>query len=94
MDGTGGGLEISWQEKTATSSLLEATGAISVLVTGDRVQCDAKLKVHSYGSPIESFVVRLPADMELAEFNQPGLRLTVNDSVGESAGSSKSRCGD
>lgn len=82
VDGTGGNLELAWQEKNAQPSLMEATGSVLVTVGADRVECNAKLKVRGYGSPIDSFTVRLPPGMDLVALSQPGLRLsTVNNAA-------------
>ena len=76
VDGTGGSLALSWQERSERPTMLESTGSVLVAVNGQRIECSAKLKVRSYGSPIDSFAVRLPPDMELVAFHQPGLKLS------------------
>lgn len=84
VDGTGGELGLSWGETNESPSMLEATGTVLMAVNGGRIQCDARLKVHSYGAPIDSFVVRLPPEMELNAFNPPGFRLSVVSTAEES----------
>jgi hypothetical protein len=84
VDGTGGELGLSWSEANESPSMLEATGTVLMAVNGGRIQCDAKLKLRSYGAAIDSFVVRLPPEMELNAFNPPGFRLSVVSSTDES----------
>ncbi len=77
VDGTGGNLELAWQEKSERPTLLEANGSLLVSITGERVECNAKLKIRSYGAPIDAFSVRLPPEMDLVAGSQPGFRVTT-----------------
>lgn len=77
VDGTGGNLELAWQEKSERPTMLEANGSLLISVTGERVECNAKLKVRSYGAPIDAFSVRLPPEMDLVAGSQPGFRITT-----------------
>jgi hypothetical protein len=79
VDGTGGTIDLSWSERRIASPVLEATGLIRVAVDSNRIECDARLTVRSYGAPVDSFVVRLPPGMEWMSLYQPGFRFTKLD---------------
>ena len=73
--GVGGDFQLAWRarraEQAAAAPVLEADAAIRASFDGARhVSSDARLKVRNYGGPLESFVVRLPAGMELTPSDQ------------------------
>jgi hypothetical protein len=79
--GAAGDLQLAWRPKLAStaaeSGQLDANGEISVRVQSEhRVTSDARLRVRSYGPPLESFRVRLPPGMELLPL-PPGAGIRV-----------------
>ncbi len=73
--GVGGDFQLAWRarraEQAAVAPVLEADATIRASFEGTRhVSSDARLKVRNYGGPLESFVVRLPAGMELTPSDQ------------------------
>lgn len=75
--GPGGDLQLSWQPAQGMSAesrqLLDASGEIQVRVEGrNLIRSEARLKVRSFGSPVETFRVRLPAGMEWVPTNPTG----------------------
>jgi len=85
--GPGGDLEITWQPAQGMSAeakqLLDASGEIAVKIEGrNRIGSDARLKVRSFGSPVETFRVRLPAGMEWVPTNPTGYTVTPVSAAG------------
>lgn len=73
---------ITWRAGSATAmqvrQLVETHTALSVRMEGKRrVTCEAKIKLKSLRTPLETFVVRLPPGMRLLSFDQPNLQLNV-----------------
>jgi hypothetical protein len=89
--GCGGDLQLTWQPALGMSAearqLLDASGEILVRVGGrNLIGSDAKLKIRSFGSPIDTFRVRLPAGMEWVPTNPMGYSVTpVTAAGGEKA---------
>lgn len=89
--GLGGDTSVSWTEGAAqavrAAPTLEATGTVLVRTEGPRrVTSEARLRVRSYGVPLETFRVRLPAGMELFPLNEPGYRVAVIESLPDESG--------
>ena len=68
--GATGDLALEWRKMDAatsdSASAIEASGEILVKVEGERmISAEAKLRVRSFGAPIDSFRVQLPPSMEL-----------------------------
>jgi hypothetical protein len=85
--GSGGDLQLTWQAAQAMSAearqLLDASGEIVVKIEGrNRIGSDARLKVRSFGSPVETFRVRLPAGMELVPTNPTDYTVTPVSAAG------------
>lgn len=80
--GAAGDMQLVWRPKLAGATLesgqLDANGEISVRVQSEhRITSDARLRVRSYGPPLDSFRVRLPPGMELLPLPPGnGIRLT------------------
>ena len=80
--GIRGEVAVSWSAGAApanrTPAVLEAHSSIRVTVLGPQhLHSEARLKVRSFGGPVESFQVRLPEGMRLAEpLPQHGFRVT------------------
>ncbi|MCE9525581.1 MAG: hypothetical protein K8R36_05965 [Planctomycetales bacterium] len=75
--GPGGDLQLTWQPAAEISAearqLLDASGEVTVRIESrNRIGSDARLKVRSFGSPVETFRVRLPAGMEWVPTNPTG----------------------
>ncbi|MFV1964083.1 MAG: hypothetical protein ACC628_01575 [Pirellulaceae bacterium] len=85
VESSGGTLDLSWREREPTQPMLQATGTLAYAINGTRIECDAKLKLHSHGAPQRSFVVRLPPGMELKSTNVPGLRVTLENGGSQNA---------
>jgi hypothetical protein len=67
--GPAGDIELAWQKGREPAApgpaLLESSGEITVKVEGEnRISSDARLRVRSFGGPLESLRVRLPPGME------------------------------
>ncbi|MGI8978420.1 MAG: hypothetical protein ACR2FY_04270 [Pirellulaceae bacterium] len=85
--GPGGDLQLTWQPAQGMSAearqLLDASGEIVVRIEGrNRIGSDARLKVRSFGSPVEVFRVRLPAGMEWVPTNPTGYSVTPVSAAG------------
>src|SRR5207245_10923762 len=68
--GAAGDVQLAWRPKlvgaTTGPGQLDTNGEMSVRVQSEhRITSDARLRVRSYGSPLEVFRVRLPPGMEL-----------------------------
>jgi hypothetical protein len=78
--GAAGDLVLAWRaqretEKTAVQ--LDASGEIAVRIQSEhRITSDARLRVRSYGAPLESFQVALPPGMELLQSPASGYRIS------------------
>ena len=89
--GPGGDLQLTWQPAQGMSAearqLLDASGEILVRVGGrNLIGSDARLKVRSFGSPVETFRVRLPPGMEWVPTNPTGYSvIPVTAAGGEKA---------
>ncbi len=89
--GCGGDLQLTWQPAQGMSDearqLLDASGEILVRIGGrNLIGSDAKLKIRSFGSPIDTIRVRLPAGMEWVPTNPTGYSVTpVTVAGGEKA---------
>ncbi|MFN0018068.1 MAG: hypothetical protein ACKVP0_07405 [Pirellulaceae bacterium] len=89
--GPGGDLQLTWQPAQGMSAeakqLLDASGEIAVRIEGrNRIGSDARLKIRSFGSPVETFRVRLPAGMEWVPTNPTGYSvIPVTAAGGEKA---------
>jgi hypothetical protein len=75
--GPAGDLQLSWhpgRDVTAKGpSQLDASGEIAVRIESEhRITSDARLRVRSYGAPLETFRVRLPPAMELVPLPPTG----------------------
>lgn len=80
--GAAGQVSMRWKAVSATDStarsILESSGELVVRVEGkSRISTDARLRVRSFGSAVESFRVRLPRGMELVPTNPVGYRVEV-----------------
>ncbi len=85
--GPGGDLQLTWQPSLGMSGearqLLDASGEIVVRIEGrNRIGSDARLKVRSFGSPVEVFRVRLPVGMEWVPTNPTGYSVTPVSAAG------------
>lgn len=85
--GPGGDLQLTWQAAQGRSAesrqLLDASGEVVVRVEGlNRIGSDARLQVRSFGSPVETFRVRLPAGMEWVPTNPTGYSVTPVTAAG------------
>jgi len=80
--GAAGDLQLQWRPQAVTSASagrqLDVNGEISVRIQSEhRITSDARLRVRSFGPPLESFRVRLPAGMELLPAAPtPGMTVT------------------
>jgi hypothetical protein len=88
VSGIGGEFQLSWSDSPATAVAaavaLEATTAVSVRIEGPkRLTSEARLRVRSYGAPLTSFRVRLPAGLEWFPLNEPGYRVAQVDMARE-----------
>ena len=68
--GATGDMALEWRKIDAATSdsakAIEVSGEILVKVEGERmISAEAKLRVRSFGSPIDSFQIQLPPSMEL-----------------------------
>jgi hypothetical protein len=67
--GAAGDLNLAWRSRPDTSKVptqLDASGEITVRIQSEhRITSEARLRVRSYGPPVESFRVRLPPGMEM-----------------------------
>lgn len=83
MPNPAGDFQIAWRAGTSTAPQMRQTvdvrSTMLVKMEGKRrVTCEARMKVRSFGAPLEAFTVRLPPDMHLGQQpEQPGLRFTV-----------------
>ncbi|HTN76940.1 MAG TPA: hypothetical protein VL096_16895 [Pirellulaceae bacterium] len=82
MLGPAGEFQIAWRAGAGDAprmrQVLEATTAVQVKLEGRRrITCESRIKVRSFGAPIETFSVRLPPDMRLVALEQPIARVTV-----------------
>ncbi len=74
--GLGGEFQLAWHKADAKTvevpAVLEATGDILNRLDSQGIVSEATLSLHSYTSPFDRFVVRLPADAELVPAGTPG----------------------
>jgi len=82
--GAAGDMQLAWRlrrQTTGNQLQLDASGEIAVRIHSEhRIAADARLRVRSYGPPLESFRVRLPPGMELISTTTGGgYSLTVVD---------------
>jgi hypothetical protein len=74
--GLGGEFQLAWHKAgdrvAEVPAVLEATGNILARMDNQGVTSKATLSIHSYSSPFDRFVVRLPTDAELTPVNTPG----------------------
>jgi hypothetical protein len=74
--GLGGEFQLGWHKAEAkivdVPAVLETTGNILIRLDSQGIISEATLLVHSYASPFDRFVVRLPADTELSPSSAPG----------------------
>jgi hypothetical protein len=75
--GAAGDLQLAWGRgqaaRTRGPTQLDASGEIVVRVESEhRITSDARLRVRSYGGPLETFRVRLPPGMELLPLPSTG----------------------
>ncbi len=82
MLGPTGDFQIMWRRATAAAAaprqVLEATTAVQIKLEGKRrVAAEARIKVRSFGAPMETFQIRLPPGMQLVAIDQPNVQLTV-----------------
>jgi hypothetical protein len=94
--GPAGDLELAWRTGqnplAQQAAQLDASGEILVRVESEhRITSDARLRVRSYGPPLETFRVRLPAGMELVPINLAGYTLTPLSLSAEEVGSPAGR---
>ncbi len=85
--GAGGDLQLTWQPALGMSAedrqLLDASGEIAVKIEGrNLIRSEARLKVRSFGSAVETFRVRLPAGMEWVPTNPTGYSVTPVSAAG------------
>lgn len=85
MLGPSGEFQIAWRAGGGISQgarqTLEATGAAVVKLEGKRrVTAETRLRMRSFGAPLESFVVRLPPGMRWVPLDQPGVQFSVLES--------------
>ena len=88
--GLGGEFQLAWHKAEAkmaeVPAVLEATGNIINRLDSQGIVSEATLSVHSYASPFDRFVVRLPPDAELS----PGSARRLFDiAVGRKKGSGR-----
>ena len=79
VQGLRGNLQLSWQTSAAQPArVMEVQGQILVRIMGpDEFQTEARLRVPSFGQPIESFQVRLPPGHALVSQEVPEYTATV-----------------
>ncbi len=80
--GAAGQVSMRWKRvstgDSTARSILESSGELIVRVEGkNRISTDARLRVRSFGSAVESFRVRLPRGMELVPTSPVGYRVEV-----------------
>ena len=88
VSGIGGEFQLSWSDSPATAAAapvaMEATAAVSVRIEGPkRLTSEGRLRVRSYGAPLTSFRVRLPAGLEWFPLNEPGYRVALVETARE-----------
>ncbi|MFM7074431.1 MAG: hypothetical protein ACKO38_21795, partial [Planctomycetota bacterium] len=89
VSGIGGEFQLSWSDSPAPTAAaavaLEATAAVSVRIEGPkRLTSEGRLRVRSYGAPLSSFRVRLPAGLEWFPLNEPGYQVALVETTRES----------
>jgi hypothetical protein len=89
VSGIGGEFQLSWSDSPAPTAAaavaLEATAAVSVRIEGPkRLTSEGRLRVRSYGAPLTSFRVRLPAGLEWFPLNEPGNQVALVETTRES----------
>jgi hypothetical protein len=81
--GLGGEFQFAWHKAEAkiveVPAVLEATGNILIRLDSQAIASEAALSVHSYASPFDRFVVRLPADAELSPAGAQGYSILPLD---------------
>lgn len=77
VENVGGPLEITWREKNLSAAVLESAGTTRATINGQQIDYETELRVRSYGAPIQTFDVRLPADAILIPEPTPGVRVDV-----------------
>lgn len=77
VENVGGLLEITWREKNLSAPVLESTGTTRATINGQQIDYETNLRVRSYGAPIRTFDVRLPADAIWIPESTPGVRVEV-----------------
>jgi hypothetical protein len=74
--GLGGEFQLAWHKAEAkiaeVPAVLEAAGNILIRLDSQGIISEATLSVHSYASPFDRFVVRLPTDAEFSPSSAPG----------------------
>lgn len=86
--GVGGDFQLTWLDAPAESAgvpaTVEATSAIMVRIEGPRrLTSEARLKVRSYGIPLTTFRVKLPAGLEWFPLNEAGYRVNLVETLRE-----------
>ncbi len=84
VQGLRGNLELSWlpaaTSPLSTPKVMEVRGEILVKIKGpDEFQSEARLRLRSFGPPIQSFRVRLPPGHELQRQDSSNYTLTTLD---------------
>jgi len=80
VENIGGPLEITWRDTNRSAPVLESTATTTATINGQQIDYVTNLRVRSYGAPIRTFDVRLPADAILIPEPTPGVNVDV---VGE-----------
>jgi hypothetical protein len=88
--GLGGEFQLAWHKAgdrvAEAPSALEATGNILARMDNQGVTSEATLTIHSYSSPFDRFVVRLPANAELTPVYATGYTILPLEAKKESEG--------
>ena len=87
--GLGGEFQLAWHKAGAPAAevpaVLEAAVNILVRMDSQGITGEATLSVHSFASPFDRFVVRLPAGAELVPASAPGYSILPLEGKKESA---------
>jgi hypothetical protein len=86
VENIGGRIEIAWREKNRTDPVLESTGTTLATINGQKIDYEINLRVHSFGAPIRTFDVRLPAFATWIPEPSPGVNVELVSKAGSKTG--------